>query len=121
MSTGKTAYKCVRAGLSYLDPESEMTYDIFVSVLSYGKRAGLGNPPVDWEPKVSGLLKEDAIFWALGQAQMMVDGGEWRITRRDLDGDQTKYGIWLEDKLEARREILILEASDPVLRKPLPT
>jgi len=121
MQTGKTAYKCIRAGLSYLNPENEMTYDIFVSVLSYGKHAGLGHPPLDLEPKVCGLLKEDAIFWALGQAQMMVEGGDWRITKRDLEGDKTKYVIWLEDELGARREISILEASDPVMRKPLQT
>jgi hypothetical protein len=52
---------------------------------------------------------------------MMVEGGDWRITRRDLEGEKTKYVILLEDELGARPEILILEAGDPVMRKPLQT
>jgi hypothetical protein len=52
---------------------------------------------------------------------MMVEGGDWRITMRDLEGDKTKYLIQLEDELGARREISILEASDPVMRRPLQT
>lgn len=115
MSQYKTAYKCVSTGVSFLGPEDEPKYDVFVSVLSYGNRAGLGPPPFDIEPRVRGLLKEDAIFWALGCASYLETGG-WRITRRDLEGDKLKYGIWLEDPLGARREIVISEDSERNMR-----
>jgi hypothetical protein len=52
------------------------------------------------------------LFWARGQAQVILDSGDWRITKRDLDGDKTRYGIWLEDKHGARYEILISEVSE---------
>ena len=112
MPHDKTAYKCISTGVSFLSPDSQPTYDVFVSVLTYGNHVGLGNPPLDLDPKISGLLKDDAFFWALGQAQIILESGDWRITKRDLDGDKTSYGIWLEDKLGARREILISEVSE---------
>lgn len=112
MSNSNTAYKCISTGVFFLSPDDQPTYDVFVSILTYGNRSGLGNPPLDLEPKISGLLKDDAFFWALGQAQVFLDGGAWRITKRDLEGDKTNYGIWLEDNLGARRGILISEVSE---------
>jgi hypothetical protein len=50
----------------------------------------------------------------------MVEGGDWRITRRDLKGDKIIRNF-AGGRIGARREILILEASDPVMRRPLQT
>ncbi len=61
---------------------------------------------------LSGLLKEDAYIWALGQAQVIMNnGGSWQITRLDnLDLDKRSFSIELEDKLGARYGIHIAES-----------
>lgn len=104
----KTVYQCIAADFptDFVAGPPGPTYDIFVSLLSYGKR-GLGTPPLDLKPRISGLLKDDAFCWALGQAQVILGDASWRITKLDLDGDKREYFILLEDKLGAQRAICI--------------
>lgn len=70
-------YKC-------LDDHYSNTFSVWGFVMSYGC-PNLGAPPICVEPKVSGLLKDDAVFWAQGQIQMMIDGGRWKVVERGPD------------------------------------
>ncbi|HEY1613148.1 MAG TPA: hypothetical protein VGF97_05570 [Rhizomicrobium sp.] len=93
-----STYKCVSTDGSLASPD-DPTYRVFVSILSYGRR-GLGEPSLDLEPKVSGLLRNDAIFWALGQAQIILRNTEdAHITKLDIDGDKSDCFIQIEDPL----------------------
>lgn len=107
-----TDYKCVKTNLSWLRPEDVKKYSIWSDINTYGRRA-LGNPPLDLEPKVTGLLKDDAIFWALGQAYIILRNQDWKITKLDIEGDKNDYIIKLEDELGAVRTIHIAQEDEP--------
>src|SRR5689334_19364097 len=97
-------YKCI-------DDSFSKTFSVWVFVTTYGKR-NVGTPPIPSEPKISGLLREDALFWAWGQARMMIDGGSWRMAERGPDEVGTGEVTILEDKEGAKYSIHVAD-EDP--------
>jgi hypothetical protein len=96
-----TIYKCIDTDIPWQNPNDAPSYSIWVSILTYGQHAGLGRPRFDIEPKIRGLLKDDAIVWALGKAHIITSNEDWKIKNTDIEGDKDHYLIRLEDKLGA--------------------
>lgn len=78
--------------------EYATTYSVWAQLLTYGKR-GLGMPAIEWEPAISGLLKSDAEFWALGKAYFNPD---WKVVKNTLFEKTESTTIVIEDKLGAK-------------------
>jgi hypothetical protein len=84
-----TTYKCIGSDISWQNANDAPSYSIWVSILTYGQHAGIGRPPFDVEPKVRGLLKNDAIVWTLGKVQFITSNEDWKIKNTDIEGDKT--------------------------------